>query len=111
MQISVESNQIIHSRGKIPPCFSVFETREIGDLIVIVYDYMAFPRNEPSRILIAYSGLMGKELWRADDIGAGDTDGYTDVISESPLIVGNFAGFDCHIDIQTGKVVSKVFTK
>ena len=111
MQVPVESGQIIHSRGAIPATFPVLDAREIDDLVVVVYDYMAFPSNEPSRNLFAYSSATGKELWRADDIGAGATDGYTGVISESPLVVGNFACFDCHIDIQTGKVVSKVFTK
>lgn len=111
MQISIESNKIVHSRGSIPVLFPVLDAREIGDTIVAVYDYMSFPRNEPSRNLFAYSSHTGKELWRAEDIGAGAVDGYTGVISESPLIVGNFACFDCHIDIKTGKVVSKVFTK
>lgn len=111
MQILVDSDQIIHSQGAIPAPFRVLDAREIGDVIVVVYDYMAFPRNEPSRNLFAYSRATGEELWRADDIGAGATDGYTGVISESPLVVGNFACFDCHIDIQTGKVVSKAFTK
>jgi hypothetical protein len=89
----------------------VLDAREIGDVVVVVYDYMAFPRGLPSRNLFAYSGITGAELWRAGDIGAGDTDCYTQVISESPLVVGNFSCFDCRIDIQTGKVTGKVFTK
>ena len=111
MQILVESGQIIHSQGAIPAPFLVLDAREIGDIIVVVYDYMPFPRNEPSRNLFAYSRATGGELWRADHIGAGAIDGYTGVISESPLVVGNFASFDCLIDIQTGKVVGKALTK
>jgi outer membrane protein assembly factor BamB len=111
MQLSVESGQIIHSQGSIPARFPVLDAREIDDTIVVVYDYMAFPRGEPSRNLFAYSRRTGEEIWRAADIGAGPTDGYTGVISEAPLVVGNFACFDCCIDLQTGAVISKAFTK
>jgi hypothetical protein len=111
MHVSVESGQLIFSRGSIPALFPVLEAREIGDIVVVLYDYMAFPRNEPSRNLFAYSAQTRKELWRAEDIGAGAIDGYTNFITEAPLVVGNFACFNCQIDVQTGKVVSKVFTK
>jgi hypothetical protein len=111
MQLSARSGQIIHSQGSIQAAFPVLDAREIDDTIVVVYDYMSFPRGEPSRNLFAYSRRTGDELWRAEDIGAGAIDGYTGVISESPLIVFNFACFECRIDLQTGKVISKVFTK
>ncbi|TAM59434.1 MAG: hypothetical protein EPN49_10895 [Rhodanobacter sp.] len=111
MQVCVESGQLIYSRGSIPALFPVLDAREIGDAVVVLYDYMAFPRNEPSRNLFAYSSQTGKELWRAEDIGAGAIDGYTSFITEVPLVVANFACFNCQIDIQTGKVVGKAFTK
>jgi hypothetical protein len=41
----------------------------------------------------------------------GSTDAYTNIISEMPLIVGNFAGFACTIDIATGQVIAEEFTK
>lgn len=111
MKLLVESGHIIHSRGFVPASLPVLDAHEIDDTVIVIYDYMSFPRGEPSRNLFAYSVHTGKELWRAEDIGAGAVDGYTSVISESPLIVGNFACFTCHIDLQTGKVISKVFTK
>lgn len=111
MQIFVKSGKIIHSRGSIHALFPVLDAHEIGNVIVVVYDYMAFPSNEPAKNLFAYSGISGSELWRGEDIGAGATDGYTYIMSESPLVVGNFAGFDCTIDIKTGKIISTAFTK
>lgn len=96
---------------KLPAPYPVLETREIGDLVVVVYDYMSFPEGEPARNLFAYSAKTGAEVWRADDIGLGKTDAYTNIISEIPLVVGNFAGYSCWVDLTTGAIVSKVFTK
>ncbi len=96
---------------ELPAPYPVLETREIGSLVVVVYDYMSFPEGEPARNLFAYSAKTGVEVWRADDIGLGQTDAYTNIISETPLIVGNFAGYSCWVDLATGTVVSKVFTK
>lgn len=57
MQIFVKSDKIIHSRGSIHAIFPVFDAHEIGNVIVVVYDYMAFPSNEPAKNLFAYSGI------------------------------------------------------
>ena len=110
MKLAIDNNNIVFSRGRIKAAYPVFEAREIGERVLVLYDYMAFPRGEPSRNLFAYD-LTGKQLWRAEDIGQGATDGYTNIISEVPLIVGNFACFNCTIDISTGKVLEKKFTK
>ena len=91
--------------------YPVLEARNIGDLLVVVYDYMSFPEGEPARNLFAYSAKTGAELWRAEDIGLGKIDAYTNIISETPLVVGNFAGYSCQVDLATGSVVCKVFTK
>ena len=111
MQLQIDSGQIQYSRGVIRAQHPVLEAREIGPYVVVVYDYMAFPRGEPSRNLFAYAAESGHLAWRAEDIRAGATDGYTSIISEEPLVVGNFACFDCTIDLSTGKVLAKVFTK
>ena len=110
MKLEINGDCIVHSHGRIKATHPVFEAREIEGRILVLYDYMAFPRGEPSRNLFAYDST-GKQLWRAEDIGAGATDGYTVIISEAPLVVGNFACFDCTLDINTGKVVEKTFTK
>jgi len=111
MQIAVESGRIVHSRGSISSSYPVLEAYEVGDTVLVIYDYMAFPQLGPCRNLFAYSAKTGLELWRAQDIGQGQVDAYTNFISEAPLVVGNFAGYSCELDIATGQVVNKVFTK
>ncbi len=99
-----------HSGGLLTVAYPVLEAREIAGLVVVLYDYMAFPRGEPSRNLYAYSA-DGTLRWRAEDIGQGRVDGYTNIMSEQPLVVGNFSSFTCTIDSRTGRVLEKVFTK
>jgi hypothetical protein len=82
----------------------------VGERVIVLYDYMAFPKNEPARNLFCYNSV-GTQIWRAPDIGMGGADGYTNITSEVPLRVGNFAGFNCRIDEQTGDVLEKSFTK
>ena len=103
--------QIPYSRGVITAEHPVLAAREIGEFVVVVYDYMRFPQGQPARNLYAYSAASRRLAWRADDIGAGATDAYTNILSERPLVVGNFAGYNCTIDLGTGKVLSTAFTK
>ena len=81
-----------------------------GEKVFVLYDYMAFPRDMPARNLFAYD-LRGKQLWRAEDIGEGATDAYTQFIRCDPLLVSNFAGYECEIDLETGKVLGTRWTK
>ena len=110
MKLEVKHNQIEFSGGSILALFAVLEAREIDEKIVVIYDYMEFPKNEAARNMFAYD-KSGTELWRAEDIGMGATDAYTNMISELPLKVGNFAGFTVDIEACSGKVISKEFTK
>lgn len=110
MKISFDIELIRHSRGTLKPQYPVLDAREIGDFIVVLYDHMAFPRGESARNLFAHE-QGGEIFWRAEGIGQGATDGYTNFISELPLVVGNFSGFTCTIDIESGRVLQKVFTK
>jgi len=80
------------------------------DRIYIVYDYMYFPEADAKRNLLAYSN-DGKELWRAEDIGVGSPECYTNIIQIEPLVVNNFAGYTCRIDEVSGKVLTIEFTK
>ena len=88
----------------------VLDWRELAGRFLVIYDYMQFPKNPPARNLFAHAA-DGTELWRAEPISTESADAYTNFISESPLVVGNFIGFNVTIDPQTGKVVDKVFTK
>ena len=111
MKLSVEPGTIFHSQGVIAVEYPVLDAREIDGVVVVVFDYMAFPRLAPARNMFGYSVADGEQLWRASDIGQGNVDAYTNVLSETPLVVGNFAGFACGIDLNTGSVISTVFTK
>jgi hypothetical protein len=110
MKLKVLNNKIEFKGGSIKAVYSVLEAREINKIILVIYDYMEFPKNEPARNLFAYDRL-GNELWRAEDIGAGATDAYTGFLSEIPLKVGNFAGFSVSINLEFGSVTHKLFTK
>jgi hypothetical protein len=110
MKLEFGDGWVKHSGGVLIASHPVLEAREIAGLVVVLYDYMAFPRGEPSRNLFAYN-LDGTLHWRAEDIGQGRVDGYTNIMSEQPLVVGNFSSFTCTIDLRSGRVLSKVFTK
>lgn len=96
----------VRFRAKHP----VLAAHLIGERVVVLYDYAAFPKNASARNLFCYD-VAGNQIWRAPDIGMGATDGYTNVTSENPLWVGNFAGFNCRIDEPSGEVLEKRFTK
>ena len=110
MKLEVIDKKIKFKGGSLGALKTVLDAREIDDKIVVIYDYMEFPENGPARNMFAYS-KSGLELWRAADIGMGSTDAYTNIISEFPLQVSNFAGFNVFFDLHTGKVISTEFTK
>lgn len=110
MKLEFDQRCVRHAAGQIEVTYPVLDARQIGSFIVVLYDYMAFSREGPARNLFAYAS-NGQFVWRAEDIGQGQTDGFTNVVSEEPLVVGNFAGFTCSIDLETGHVLTKVFTK
>ena len=110
MKLTICGDEIIFSKGQIKAPYPIVEAHEIEVRVIVLYDYMAFPHDKPARNLFAYD-LSGHRIWRAEDIGFGATDAYTNIISETPLVVGNFAGFSCTIDPQTGKVVYKTSTR
>jgi hypothetical protein len=111
MKLLVSSNQITYSIGTIRTPYPVSDAREISGVVIALFDYMAFPPGVPAQNVFAYSAATGEQLWRADGIGLADMDAYTTIVSEEPLVVGNFSGFDCQLDIGTGKVVRKAFRK
>ena len=110
MKLSFQGNQVIHPGGELEAQYPVQEARFLVGKIVVIYDYMAFPQDAPARNLFAYD-QSGGLIWRAEDIGQGRTDAYVNILSEAPLKVGNFSGFEVELDASTGKVLNKVFTK
>jgi len=71
---------------------------------------MDFPQGRPAKNLVAYD-LSQNELWRAETPEGGPADDYVNFISEDPLKAWNFASYVCTIDIMTGCLLEKLFTK
>ena len=88
----------------------ILDTRQIGDRILVIYDYMDFPRWRQAHSLVAYD-IDGNELWTAEHPTRETSDCYVNFMSDEPLWIGNFAGFKCQIDLVNGKLIEKIFTK
>lgn len=89
----------------------VLDAIRLGDRILVVHDYMAYPRHRPAPNLVAYT-TSGELLWTAESLTESSaTDAYVGFLSEDPLWVGNFDGFRCRIDPQTGRLLESEFTK
>lgn len=110
MRIEFQGSWVSAPLGPIEVGFPVLDARLVADTVLVLCDWMAFPKGMPARNLFAYS-LAGEPLWRVRDIGMGAFDAYTDITSESPLVAFNYACFACTIDPNTGEVTSKRFTK
>jgi hypothetical protein len=110
LKLEFQGSLVSVSGGDIDAGFPVLDARQIADVVVVICNWMAFPRGEPARNLFAYS-ITGECLWRAEDIGMGEVDAYTGITSEDPLSVFNYACFACRIDLKSGAVMSKQFTK
>ena len=88
----------------------VLDARRIKDRIVVVFDYMSFPRGEQAKNLQAFS-LKRELLWTAEHPSKERTDTYVSITTEEPLVVSNFASLQCEIDVESGKLKRSVFTK
>src|SRR4051812_23926420 len=77
---------------------------------VVLYDYMAGPKHRQFHNLEAFS-LSGERVWTAEHPGSDTADAYVEILSISPFVVWNFAGFRCTIDPSSGRLVEAQFTK
>lgn len=110
MRLEFGSNWVKHKDGLLKVNFPVWDAREVGETIIVLYDYTSFPPASPARNLFAYAN-DGTLIWQIDSIGAGATDAVTNIISEIPFIVGNFAGCTCEVDVCSGVLLKTRFTK
>jgi hypothetical protein len=88
----------------------VLEACAIESRVVVVFDYMSFPRHEQAKNLVAYD-LNRNLLWVAEHPTTEAADTYVNIVEENPLKAWNFAGYVCEIDIETGKLLRAEFTK
>ena len=88
----------------------VLDVRRVYDRFIVIFDYMAYPKDAPSPNLSAYD-LKGQKLWTTSPHTSMSTDGWVNFASLNPLKVGNFAGFNATIDLETGQILETEFTK
>ena len=82
----------------------------IDDRVILLYDYMAGPKDRQFRNLEAFS-FSGKRLWTAEHPTSDIADVYVEFISINPLTVWDFACYRCIIDPSNGRLTESHFTK
>jgi hypothetical protein len=94
--------------------YRILEARQFEDCVCLVLDYMAVPRN-----LRGYT-VDGTPLWIAEHPTKEPADCYTGFLDKDALpalpnvkyfVAYNFASFQCWIDLESGKLLKKSFTK
>ena len=111
MKLWTKAQRVEWEDGHLDLPVPVMQAIRLGDRILVIHDYMAYPKNKPAPNLVAYS-KAGERLWVAENLTASSpTDAYTGFVSEEPLWVYNFDSFRCRIDPQTGKLLEREFTK
>lgn len=110
MKLQWQKTRISHPGGILDVAIPPLDAVQVDDKIIVVHDYMAYPPRVAAPNLVAYN-VDGEQLWVAENPGAGAADAYTNVLSESPLRVHNFAGYLCTIDPMNGKLLRSEFIK
>lgn len=93
----------------------ILDAAEIDGQILVIYDYMEFPKNEPATNLVCID-KTGAEIWRAQNPTGRQTDAYTSFYREIAarsgcVAVNNFSGYFCEVNLTDGTLVSAQFTK
>ncbi|HWY52295.1 MAG TPA: hypothetical protein VNW72_12515 [Chthoniobacterales bacterium] len=88
----------------------VTQAAVIDDRVILLYDYMAGPRDRQFQNLEAFNS-SGQHLWTAQHPTAEKPDTYVKILSTSPFLAWNFACYKCTIDVSSGRLVKALFTK
>lgn len=88
----------------------VLDARLIQETVVVVFDYRDYSSDKPTPNVVAFN-LKKQQIWIAENPTKEVPDGYTEILQEDPLLVGNYRGYACHIDLETGKIRNAYFTK
>ena len=88
----------------------VLDSCQIEHSMIVIFDYMSYPRNKQSKNMIAFD-LNQNELWTAAHPTNQTNDTYVKFIASDPLQALNFASFVCTLDPKTGQLLSADFTK
>jgi hypothetical protein len=88
----------------------VMQAALIDDRVILLYDYMAGPKDRQFQNLEAFN-FLGQRLWTAQHPTPERPDTYVEILSTTPLLVWNFAAYRCTIDPSSGRLVEALFTK
>ena len=88
----------------------ILDAVQINDIVIIIFDYMEYPRQQQARNMEGYS-MKKEKIWTAEHPTNQNTDTYINFVSESPLTACNFSSHTCVIDPQSGALLDAKFTK
>ena len=119
MNVKFYAKNLIINGIPIKQQWDILDAFEVNEKIIVLFNpdsYLCDPAYREQRRaghpanknLIALS-VTGKKIWEADF--PTDTDYYYQINSRFPFCVASFSSYDCTIDIETGKILSKVFFK
>jgi hypothetical protein len=109
--LEFHSKKIIVNGHQWDTKHTVLDAVEFGDIIVVIYDYMEFPKHGVAKNLYGYSH-EGHNIWIAENPTTQTNDGYVNFLKgKKGLWVGNFAGYSCQINPKTGRLIEAIFTK
>ena len=110
--IQINKNRIEINGNIVELPYSILEAKEL-DLLVI-FDYMEFSQNSVARNFQCIN-LDGSVLWVAENPTTQSSDAYVNFTSidlnGNQVVVNNFAGCTCTIDLADGKLLKGVFSK
>ncbi|MCE5323738.1 hypothetical protein LLG46_10550 [bacterium] len=93
--------------------FPIKDAFVVGKTIIVLFKQDAADLGKSFQNLIALDS-NGSQLWIAalPEVQInGIADAYLQIVSREPLIVYTWSGYDCTIDIATGKILKQQFTK
>lgn len=87
----------------------VLDKKELGEMVLVVYDYMEYEKGLPARNFVAYDH-SGGIIWTAETPEK-ESSAYYQISSLDPLVVSSYCSRACTIDPANGKIVKQDFFK
>lgn len=106
-------HSIIWNGRNIDLTFPIKDAFVVGETIIVLFKQDAADLEKPFQNLIALDS-NGSQMWIAalpEVQIEGIADAYLQIVSREPLIVYTWSGYNCTIDIKTGKILKQQFTK
>jgi hypothetical protein len=107
-RVTYDGDLVSVGSASIRVAHAVIDAALVGETLVVVYDYML---KQGAWANLEAFDLSGARLWTAENPTNHATDAYVNIMNTAPLVVGNFAGYECQIDPRTGAILESRFTK